>query len=155
MGRFLDLVRFCAYAPWGVHRTPMHSHGGASYVRRGEPDDVHLAACCCPLIERLALLRYPPTGNYSEWMRIVYRDQNVTSALLPACLARKKSGKTKRQWCSFLDFARKKGSKIKRQRGSFLDFASPPAATEGPHGAYRNGRLVRDYSSTGLGTKSN
>jgi len=32
-------------------------------------------------------LHYPHTGNYSEWMRTVYTDMNVSAALLPACLA--------------------------------------------------------------------
>jgi hypothetical protein len=30
---------------------------------------------------------YPHTGNYSSWMKILYEDQNITAALLPACLA--------------------------------------------------------------------
>ena len=32
-------------------------------------------------------LAYPHTGNYSSWMKTVYTDQNITEALLPACLA--------------------------------------------------------------------
>ena len=31
-------------------------------------------------------LGYPHTGNYSSWMETLYRDQNITAALLPACL---------------------------------------------------------------------
>lgn len=32
-------------------------------------------------------MTYPHTGNYSEWMKTVFSDQNVTAALLPQCVA--------------------------------------------------------------------